>query len=63
MCCQPETQRYHSWKPAYGCGCGGSFGRRFISPEEERERLKEYKEQLKKEQEEVTKRIGELEGK
>jgi hypothetical protein len=31
-----------------GCGCGPGL-RRFVSPEEERERLESYRDQLKKE--------------
>lgn len=32
-----------------GCGCGGNFRRRFLSSQEEKEMLEEYKEALKKE--------------
>lgn len=42
-----------------GCGCG-TFFRRFISAEEQQERLVEYKEQLKKEVAGVEDRIQEL---
>ena len=42
-----------------GCGCGG-FSRRFISAEEELERLEGYRDQLKKELKGVEERIQEL---
>ena len=45
-----------------GCGCGGSF-RRFISAEEEQERLEGYRDQLQKELAGVEKYIKELKGK
>lgn len=44
-----------------GCCCtGGSFQRRFISPEEEKKQLKDYSEQLKNELEGVEARLKEL---
>jgi len=48
------------------CSCGccsghGAFVRRFISKEEKRERLEEYRDQLKKELAGVEERIQELE--
>ena len=45
-----------------GCGCG-MFLRRFISSEEKKERLEEYKSQLKKELAGVDERIQELSSK
>ncbi len=42
-----------------GCYCT-SFGRRFISTKEKKERLEEYKSQLKKEIEGVEERITKL---
>lgn len=57
MCCTPRTDMRY---PGSGrCGCG-MFFRRFISAEEERERLKEYEAQLKKELEGVKESIQEL---
>ncbi len=48
MCCQyPTYQGSHSYQGFHGCCC--QFPRRFVSREEERERLKKYREQLKKE--------------
>ena len=45
-----------------GC-CGGMGWRRFISPAEEMERLRDYLEELKKEMAGVEARIHELKGK
>lgn len=42
-----------------GCGCGSSF-RRFFSSEEERERLENYRDQLKKELAGIEEHLGEL---
>jgi hypothetical protein len=62
MCCEPKG----SWKGAgtseSGCCCCGpvTFFRRFISSQEEAERLEEYREQLKKEISGVEERIEEL---
>lgn len=42
-----------------GCGCG-SFFRRFITKEEEEERLEEYRKQLKKELAGLEQRLQEL---
>lgn len=63
--CQPgSSQRSFG---AWGCNCGcsecGPFFRRFISANEERERLEEYRDQLKKELAGVEERIQELKGK
>jgi len=41
------------------CGCGCGF-RQFLTPEEEIERLENYKKQLRKEIEGVEKRVKEL---
>lgn len=45
-----------------GCGCGPFF-RRFLTEQEEAERLEEYKEQLKKELEGLEERIQEFQQK
>jgi len=45
------------------CCCGGMGFRRFISPAEELERLRDYLEELKKEMAGVEARIHELKGK
>ena len=45
------------------CCCGGRGFRRFISPAEELERLRDYLEELKKETAGVEARIHELKGK
>lgn len=65
--CQPRAgQRYTPLQGCTcgccGCGCGPSF-RRFISSEEERECLKTYRDQLKKELAGVEERIKELKAK
>lgn len=50
-----------------GCSCGccgcGPFFRRFLTEQEEAERLEEYKEQLKKELEGLEERIQEFQQK
>lgn len=65
MCCESsEYQRgFISRRYAFGCSCdcGPSF-RRFMSAEEERERIEEYKEQLKKELAAVEEHLKELKG-
>jgi len=52
MCCETNERQRGFGPRRYGlgccCGCGSSF-RRFMSAKEERERIEEYKEQLKKE--------------
>ncbi len=63
MCQSKVSQRTFG---VMGCNCGccgcecGPFFRRFISAEEEKERLEEYKDQLKKELAGVEDRIQEL---
>lgn len=63
--CQPRTAPMSS-EPAgctcgcCGCGCGPGF-RRFFSAKEERERLENYRDQLKKELAGVEERIKECE--
>lgn len=47
----------------FGCCSGMGFWRRFISPAEELERLREYLDELKKEMAGVEARIHELKGK
>ena len=48
MCCETNIQRPHSLQAACGCGCAG-VSRRFPSAEEEKAKLEEYQDQLKKE--------------
>ena len=63
MCCTPRGSSVPSPQvAACGCGCGttAGFGRRFLSTEEEVERLKMYREELLKEAAEVDKRISSL---
>ena len=52
---------FHGGRMMSGC-CGGMGFRRFISPAEELERLKDYLEELKKEMAGVEARIHELKG-
>jgi predicted nucleic acid-binding Zn-ribbon protein len=54
---------FHHGRMMSGCCCGGMGFRRFISPAEELERLKNYLEELKKEVAGVEARIHELKGK
>jgi len=63
--CQPRTAPKSSELAGCtcgccGCGCGPGF-RRFFSSQEERERLENYREQLKKELAGVEERIKECE--
>jgi len=53
---------FHGHHHGHGC-CGGMGFRRFISPAEEMERLKNYLDELKKEIAGVEARIHELKGK
>jgi hypothetical protein len=53
---------FHGGRMMSGCCCGMGF-RRFISPAEELERLRDYLEELKKEKAGVEARIHELKGK
>jgi len=48
MCCETNIPRSHSLQAGCGCGCTG-MPRRFLSAQEEKEKLEEYQEQLKKE--------------
>jgi hypothetical protein len=57
-----ETERSPHAAMHNGCCCGGSFHRHFITQEEEKQLLKDYSEQLKKEQEGIERRLKELEG-
>jgi len=61
MCCAPRGSSVFTRQVA-ACGCGttAGFGRRFLSSEEEVERLKMYREELLKEAAEVDKRISSL---
>jgi hypothetical protein len=60
-CCETGHRPHEAMR--HSCGCQeGSFHRRYISPEEEKQFLKDYKEQLKKEQEGIEARLKELEG-
>ena len=66
MCC--ETSEHHrgfGFRKSVsdcGCGCGSSF-RRFMSADEERERIEEYRDQVKKELAAVEEYLRELKGK
>jgi hypothetical protein len=63
MCCTPRGSSVLTRQAATcGCGCGttAGFGRRFLSAEEEIERLKTYRQELLKEAAEVDKRISSL---
>ena len=66
MCCESdEYQRgFSPRRHAFGCccGCSSSF-RRFMTAEEERERIEKYREQLKKELAAVEEHLKEPEGK
>ena len=42
-----------------GCGCGGFFHRHYFSRQEEKERLEEYRDELKKELAGVEERLRE----
>lgn len=46
--CQPTMAHRPTVLTGCGCGCGPGF-RRFVSPQEEREWLESYRDQLKKE--------------
>ena len=65
MCCESGEHKigFGHQRHAFGCccGCGSSF-RRFMSAEEEQERIVEYKEQLKKELAAVEEHLKELKG-
>ncbi len=62
--CQPSGSQSTSGVRGCNCGCCGCgcgpFFRRFITEKEKKERLEEYKEQLKKELEGVEERIQEI---
>jgi len=63
--CQPKTARISGGLAGCtcgccGCGCGPGF-RRFFSTQEERERLENYRDQLKKELVGIEERIKESE--
>jgi len=63
MCCNPRAATNPATQVAgCGCGCGTSPwpGRRFLSREEEAERLKAYRQDLLQEAAEVEKRIADL---
>lgn len=63
MCCDPRVSAIPVTQAGgCGCGCGTSrgFGRRFLSREEEAERLKAYRQELLQEAAEVEKRIADL---
>lgn len=66
MCCEINEYQRASGARRYAfgccCGCGPSF-RRFVSREEERERIEEYRDQLKKELAAVEEYLKELKGK
>jgi len=62
MCCNPRAGTSRAQAAGCGCGCGASpwMGRRFLSREEEAERLKAYRQDLLQEAAEVEKRIADL---
>ena len=61
-----ESKEGQSISRASGCGCGccgcgcGTFSRRFLTEKEKKERLEEYKAQLKRELEGVEEHIQEF---
>jgi hypothetical protein len=59
MCCETNIKRSQSQQALCGCGCT-DFPRRFLSTQEEKEKLEEYQEQLKKELVGVQECIGKL---
>lgn len=59
MCCETNVQRPQKWAADCGCGCTG-FPRRFLSAQEEKEKLEAYQEQLKKELAGVQESINKL---
>lgn len=62
--CQPKGSQHTSGGRGCSCGCCGcgcgSFSRRFLTAKERKQRLFEYKEQLKKELEGLEERIQEF---
>lgn len=57
MCCR--TSGHHAG--SCGCGCGGhSFGRRFVTKEEEIAQLEKYLDSLQKEAQAVQEHIAKL---
>jgi len=63
MCCDSrDLMAAAPMKVGCGCGCGmpGQSGRRFLSRDEEAERLAAYRQQLLREAAEVEKRISTL---
>ncbi len=62
-CCTGGGMHHGFHGGGMSCCCGGMGFRRFISPAEELERLKNYLEELKKEVAGVEARIHELKGK
>lgn len=59
MCCETNVQRPQKGPAECGCGCTG-FPRRFLSAQEEKEKLEAYQEQLKKELAGVQESINKL---
>jgi hypothetical protein len=59
MCCETNIQRPQNRQAMCGCGCTG-LSRRFLSVEEERAKLEEYQDQLKKELAGVQESINQL---
>jgi len=67
MCCQESgSQRgFKSWGHTFDCSCGcgyGPFFHRFVSAEEEQERIEKYKDQLKKELAAIEEYLEKLKG-
>jgi hypothetical protein len=62
MCCNPRVNTIPVVQAeGCGCGCGTSpGGRRFLSREEQTERLQAYRQDLLREAAEVEKRIADL---
>lgn len=62
--CQPRVNQYHPHMAGYNsgcCGCGcGPLLRRFLTTEEQLERLKNYREQLAKDLAAIQERISEF---
>ena len=48
MCCETNIPQHQNRQAMCGCGCTG-MSRRFLSAQEEKAKLEEYQDQLKKE--------------
>lgn len=59
MCCETNIPRFQNPVSVCGCGCAG-MSRRFLSAQEEKVKLEEYQDQLKKELAGVQESINKL---